>query len=135
MGQHPAHVPDSEWAVLEVLWDQGACTVRQLADVLYPTGGPSDYATVHKLLERLERKGYVTRTRREGVFFFQAVLQRDDLIGRQLEALVDKMCGGSLQPLLTSLIKVKRLTRAELRELLTLVDDLDPKSRRQKDRG
>jgi BlaI family penicillinase repressor len=135
MGQNPTHVPDAEWAVLEALWDRGASSVRGLAGVLYPRGGASDYATVHKLLERLEAKRYVKRERKQGVFVFEAALQRDDLIGRQLEALVEKMCGGSLQPLLTNLIRVKRLTPAELRDLLALVDNLDQKAKRKKDRG
>ena len=47
----------------------------------------------------------------------------------------EKMCGGSLQPLLTNLIRVKRLTPHELRELLALVDSLDAKTRSRKERG
>jgi predicted transcriptional regulator len=135
MGHNPRHVTEAEWPVLELLWDRGPATVRQLTDVLYPKGGPSEYATVHKFLERLEAKELVSRDRTGGVQVFQATVGRDELIGQQLEALVEKLCGGSLQPLLTNLIRVKRLTPAELRELLDLVDSLDPKSRRKKDRG
>jgi predicted transcriptional regulator len=108
--------------------------VRRLADVLYPRGGPSEYATVHKLLERLERKNFVSRKRSEGVYLFQALVGRDELIGRQLETLIEKMCGGSVQPLLTNLIRVKRLKPAELRELRALVDSLDRQSKPKKDR-
>jgi predicted transcriptional regulator len=135
MGQPLPHVADAEWAVLEVLWDQGPASVRQLTDVLYPRGGPSEYATVHKLLERLETKKIVHRKRSAGVFVFQALVGRDELIGQQLETVVEKMCGGSLQPLLTNLIRVKRLKPEELRELLALVDDLDRQSKPKKDRG
>ena len=135
MGQPLPHVADAEWAVLEVLWDQGPASVRQLTDVLYPRGGPSEYATVHKLLERLETKKIVHRKRSAGLFVFQAPVRRDELIGQQLETLVEKMCGGSLQPLLTNLIRVKRLKPEELRELLALVDDLDRQSKPKKDRG
>src|SRR6516165_9256295 len=101
MGSNPPHVTDAEWPVLELLWDRGPATVRQLTDVLYPRGGPSEYATVHKFLERLEGKGLVSRDRSGGVYVFRAAVGRDELIGQQLEALVEKMCGGSLQPLLT----------------------------------
>jgi predicted transcriptional regulator len=135
MAQPPPHVTDAEWAVLEQLWDRGPAAVRQLADVLYPRGGPSEYATVHKLLERLEAKGVVRRDRGGGLYRFRAVLDRDALIGRQLEALVEKMCGGSLQPLLTNLVRVKGLSPAELRELLALVDSLDRKAKPKKDPG
>jgi predicted transcriptional regulator len=132
---HPPPPTDKEWAVLEQLWELGPATVRQLTDLLYPRGGASEYATVHKFLERLEEKGYVSRKRRGGVFVFQADCSRDEVIGRQLETLVEKMCGGSLQPLLSNLVRVKRLTPAELRELLALVEDLDRPARPKKHRG
>lgn len=125
MSKNAPNVTDAEWSVLQLLWDSGPATVRQLADVLYPRGAASEYATVHKLLERLDAKGCVRRERRGGVYVFQAAIERDQVIGQQLEALVEKMCGGSLQPLLTSLIRVKRLKPDELRELLALVRDLD----------
>jgi predicted transcriptional regulator len=126
------NITDAEWAVLELIWERKEASVRQLTEVLYPKGGASEYATVHKLLERLEGKGYVSRKKSSGVYLFQATVGRDDVIGRQLEALVDKMHGGSLQPLLTNLIRVKRLTARELRELLALVEQLDQKGKGKK---
>ena len=135
MGRNTPSITDAEWAVLERLWQDGPATVRRLADSLYPKGGASEYATVHKLLERLEAKGYVRRDRREGVYVFRAVVERDAIIGQELEALAEKMCGGSLQPLLMTLLRVKRLKPEELRELLAIVEEFDAKSSRKKPRG
>ncbi len=129
MGRSLPHVPDAELAVLQLLWERGPSAVRQVADVLYPGGGPSDYATAHRLLERLEAKGYVRRDKVEGVYLFRALLDRDAVLGQQLETLVERMCGGSLQPLLSTLVKSKRLSAEELRELLELVER---ESRRKK---
>ena len=122
MARHVPHIPDAELAVLQLLWERGPSPVRQLADCLYPGGGPSEYATAHRLLERLEAKGYVTREKAEGVYVFRAAQDRDAVIGQQLEALLERLGGGSLQPLLSTLVKSKRLTAAELRELLALVE-------------
>src|SRR6267143_1767152 len=133
MARGTPNITDAEWAILEQLWDGRSASVRQLADVLYPRGGPSEYATVHKLLERLEAKGYVRRERSGGVFLFRASVDRDDLIGQQLETLVERMCGGSLQPLLSNLIRVKRLKPEELKDLLTLVVSLDKRSKSKRD--
>jgi len=126
---------DAEWSVLQLLWDKGPASVRRLTEVLYSKGGPSEYATVHKLLERLEAKGYVLRDRSGGVYVFRAAIDRDAVIGQQLETLVAKMCGGSLQPLLTNLVRAKHLKPAELRELLELVDRLDARGKAKKERG
>ena len=134
MARTPQNVTDAEWSLLDVLWNQGPATVRHLTEVLYPSGGASEHGTVYKLLERLEAKGCVKRDRSGGVYEFRPAVARDDVIGRELEALVEKMCGGSLQPLLSNLVRVKRLTPAELRELLAMVDSLDPKSKPKKDR-
>jgi predicted transcriptional regulator len=135
MSRTTANITEAEWAVLQQLWERGPATVRQLTDVLYPKGGASEYATVHKLLERLEAKGCVRAERGSSPIRFAAAVGRDDLIGRQLEDLVEKLCGGSLQPLLSNLIRTRRLTPAELRDLLALVDRLDAPARPKKDRG
>ena len=135
MGNELPDVTDAEAAVLQRLWDTGPATVRRLRDALYPGGGPSEHATVHKLLERLESKGYVKRRRVDGSLVFAAQIERDELLGQQFEALLDKLGGGSLQPLLTNLVRVKRLTAEELRELLALVEELGQAKKSKKDRG
>src|SRR5437588_8090746 len=98
-------VTDAELAVLQALWDGGAATIRRLTDELYPGGSTAHYATVQKLLERLEAKGFVRRRRQTGAHLFEAAIARDDLVGRLLEQMADKLCGGSLTPLLTHLVR------------------------------
>ncbi len=116
------HVTDAELAVLQLLWERGPAAIRQVADILYPGGGASEYATAHRLLERLEAKGYVRRQKTEGVYLFRAARDRETVLGEQLETLVERMCGGSLQPLLSTLVRSKRLSADELRELLDMVE-------------
>jgi predicted transcriptional regulator len=124
MARTPQDVTEAELAVLEVLWDQGPASRRQITDALYPRGGPAHYTTVQKLLERLEGKGYVRKNRGEGVRTFTAALNREDLIGRRLRDVADKLCGGSLTPLLLNLVRARPLTAGELDELRALLDDL-----------
>jgi BlaI family penicillinase repressor len=122
-------VADAELAVLEVLWERGPSTIRQLADALYPSGTVAHYATVQKLLERLEAKACVTRDRTAWAHVFQAKIDRDALIVRRLQATADRLCGGSLTPLLTNLVRAKRLTADERRELHALMAELDQQSK------
>ena len=51
-----------------------------------------------------------------------------------LEALAEKLSGGSLQPLLSNLVRTKRVSAADLRELLDLVESQGKKPK-TKDRG
>ncbi len=128
MARTPRDVTDAELAVLQVLWDHGPATVRLLTDTLYPEGTAAQYATVQKLLERLEGKGCVVRDRRPWPHVFQATIDRDELIGRQLRAVAEKLCGGSLAPLLTHLLRTENLSPREREELRQFMDDLNPPS-------
>src|SRR5687767_4808939 len=131
-----AEVTDAELAVLQALWDlAGPGTIRQLTDRLYPEGSASCYATVQKLLERLEGKGFVKRDRSGSVHAFEACVCRDELIGRRLRTVAEKLCGGSLTPLLTHLVRAEKLSAAERAELRGLIDELDQSGNKRKGKG
>jgi predicted transcriptional regulator len=122
-------VTDTELAILQVLWDQGTATRRKITDILYPGGDTAHYATVQKLLERLEAKGYVRHDRRGGVLSFTAAVDREQFISRRLLEMAEKLCGGSLTPLLMNLVRAKQLSAKELEELRALLEELRPQAK------
>jgi predicted transcriptional regulator len=126
VAQTDPRVTDAELAVLKELWDQGASTIRQLTDRLYPGGSAAHYATVQKLLERLEAKGCVTRHSAGRAHSFAPAVDRARIIERRLRETADKLCEGSLTPLLTQLVGSARLSKAELASLRDLVRRLEP---------
>ncbi|WP_337175497.1 BlaI/MecI/CopY family transcriptional regulator [Paludisphaera sp.] len=125
MGRDDVDVTDAELALLTALWDDGPVPIRRLAEGVYGDGGPSAYATVQKLLERLERKGCVARDRTGSVHVFAAAVDRGELIGRRLRAVADSLCGGSFTPLLTHLVEGRGLSAKDRDELRSLIDRLD----------
>jgi predicted transcriptional regulator len=135
MARTPQDVTDTELAILQILWDQGPSTRRQITDVLYPNGGAAQYATVQKLLERLEAKGFVAaKNRGQGVLTFTVSLDRDELISRKLQDMAEKLCGGSMTPLLMNLIRAQPLTDRQLDELRSFVEDLRRRGKRKGER-
>ena len=134
MARSPQDVTETELAVLQVLWDQGPATIRQITDLLYPEGEAAHYATVQKLLDRLEAKGFVTRDRTPPAHAFAAAVDRADLIGRRLQAMAEQLCGGSMTPLLTHLVRGRRLSARERQDLRGLIDELDRKNKAKGER-
>ena len=122
-------VTDAELGVLQALWDDGPATIRQLTDRLYPGGSTAHYATVQKLLERLEAKGCVARDRSAMTHKFAAKVGRDVYIGGQLRAMAERLCGGSLTPLLTHLVKTESLSEHDRKELRKLLGHAKPSDR------
>lgn len=135
MSRTPRDVTDAELAILESLWAEGESSIRQLTDRLYPEGSVSHYATVQKLLERLEGKKYVDRSRNAIPHQFRAAVAREELIGRRLQATAEKLCGGSLTPLIMHLVRNNRLSSTERRELRELIDELERGNRNAKSKG
>ncbi len=119
----PDNVTETELAILQVLWEDGPATIRQVTDRLYPEGTTSEYATVQSLLQRLEAKGYVRRDRRSFAHVFRAKVARERFLDQRLQDLAEKLCGGSLTPLLIHLAEGTRLTPAERQMLRRLIDE------------
>ncbi|OWK36119.1 BlaI/MecI/CopY family transcriptional regulator [Fimbriiglobus ruber] len=123
-------VTDAELRVLEALWEHGPSPIRKLTDHLYPGGGSSSYATVQKLLERLEEEGCVTRDRTAMTHVFTALIGRDTYISEQLRSVADRLCGGAMTPLLTHLLKTATLADADRKELRKLLNAHRPPGRK-----
>jgi predicted transcriptional regulator len=124
-------VTQAELAVLQSLWEKGPCNIRKLTDELYPDGTVSHYATVKKLLERLEAKGHVRRDRSLAVHVFEATTERDHLIGHRLRAVAASLCNGLMTPLLMHLVGSERLTDEELQSLRSMLDAIEKSPKRK----
>ena len=112
---------DSELAVMQLLWENEVLTNPEIRQLLYPDGGQATAGTVQKLLERLEKKGFVSRDRTHFVHFFRATISRQEYVGGQMETLAAKLTGGSFVPMITHLVESKILSAKERREISELL--------------
>jgi len=115
-------VSDAELQLLQELWKAPA-TPQELQAKLAEAGAERAYTTVQTLLHRLLRKGFVAR-RRDGVAqIYSARVDRDELLARHVAALADRLCAGSVSPLVLSLVKTRRFSRGELARFKKLLED------------
>jgi len=123
----PARPPlaNAELAIMELLWDAQRLTAREIREVLYPGSTKAQHGTVQRLLQRLEDKGFVARDRNLPVYFFSALISREEYASSQLESLAQRLTGGSLAPLVTHLVEEKRISRSEIERLRQILGD-DP---------
>lgn len=133
MARTPQDVTDAELDVLQVLWKHGPLAIRRITELLYSECKTSQYATVQKLLERLEAKECVVRDRSSNVHVFSAQVDREELVGRRLQAVAEELCEGSLTPLLTNLVQMQKLSAKERQMLRDLIDEHDA-AKHKKDR-
>lgn len=135
MARTPRDVTEAELNVLQVLWQRGPLTIRAVAGILKPNRVDAYYSTVKKLLERLEAKNFVRRELEGIAYVYEPVVDRDQLVERRLREVAEKLCDGSVTPLLTQLSRHGRLNKKQQGMLMELIDDLarqeKPKPKRQ----
>jgi BlaI family penicillinase repressor len=125
---------EAQFAVIEALWRNGPQSIRELTAQIYPAQTTSDYATVQKLLNQLEEKGCASRNRSQLAHVFQATIVREDVIDSQLQELADKLCGGSIAPVLMRLVEASKLSARERDALRKLLDEPRISKRNKRDK-
>jgi predicted transcriptional regulator len=119
-------ISDAELEVLQALWAKGPDTPQGLQERLSGQGTDWAYTTVQTLLHRLLRKGYVARTREGVAQVYRASVDREDVLAAHLDDLARRMCAGAASPLLLSLVRSKRFSRAELARFREILDESAP---------
>lgn len=119
-------VTDGELSILQVLWERGEATSREITTVLYEEVTDPKMASVQKLIERLEAKGCVHRDRSQRAHRFRARVSHEEYLRNRLQALADRVCHGELVPLVTTLLRSQGVSPTEREQLRQLVDDLWP---------
>jgi predicted transcriptional regulator len=103
-----------ELEVMDLLWRLGEASVRQLHEVI-DHGRPA-YTTVQTIVQRLEQKGAVRRTRKIGnALLFEPVITRKSAYRRIIDELLD-LVGGS-QPLVAHLVESGKLSLDDLKAI------------------
>ena len=119
-------ITDGELSILQVLWQRGVATTREITELVYAEVTDPKMSSVQKLIERLEGKGCVERDRSERAHRFQPRVSQEEFLQSRLQSLADRVCDGELVNLMTTLVRSKGISRNERHELRKLIDELWP---------
>ena len=112
---------DGEWRIMNLLWEKAPLRVPERTELLREDTGWSR-ATVNMMLARLEEKGAV-RSEAEGRSkVFVPVLTQADARQKETARFLDRLYGGSLGLMVSSLAGQKGLSREEIRELYAILE-------------
>ena len=104
-----------ERQILEVLWEHGASSVREIQEKFPATKRPA-YTTVQTMVARLEAKKAVRRAKKIATaFIFEAATPRDAARRRLIDDFL-AVFGGEPQPIMTHLIESGRLSLDDVQE-------------------
>jgi predicted transcriptional regulator len=117
-----------ELRIMEVLWDRGAASVREVQEA-FPEAQRPAYTTIQTTMYRLEAKRAIRRTKKiSNAHIFEAVTSRTAAHRRLIDDLLT-VFGGRSQPVMTHLIETGKLTLDDLREAEKTLRQLAAKER------
>lgn len=115
------NLSDSEWKLMNRLWEQSPRTIMELtAAVREDTGWSKN--TVITMLSRLEAKGAVRHEEGGRAKQYFPALRREDAALAETENLLDKVYGGSLGLMMSAMAESRRLTEADIAELSAILE-------------
>ena len=117
---------DSEWLLMNALWDHSPSTITQLVERLRVDTGWSKH-TVITMLSRLEAKGAVRHEEGERAKQFYPILDRADTQRQETRSFLSRLYGGSLKLMVNTLVGDTRLSDEDLAALDALLKKAEEK--------
>ena len=115
---------EGELAILQVLWERGPSTVREVTEAVQEQRG-TGYTTTLKLMQIMHEKGMVERVAEGRSHIYSAVARQEDMQVRLLDRLLQTAFGGSASRLVMQALGNHRASEAELREIKDLIKTLE----------
>ena len=112
---------DKEIAIMNVLWDGGAMSMRDILDRL-PEPKPH-FNTVATFVRRLEQNGMVTHKELGARFFlYEPAVSREKYAEQVNKESVNRFFGGSYMEFISCLVDQQEVSVDELKELIKMVE-------------
>lgn len=113
---------DSELKVMDVLWREGDLPAKAIARTLTEETG-WNVNTTYTLIKRCIAKKAIERS--EPGFMCRALVSKEQVQQEETQELIDKVFDGSADKLFASLLGGRRISREQLMQLRSMIDDMD----------
>jgi predicted transcriptional regulator len=128
MSPSPETLGRQELAILRFIAEHHPVTVRDVAAHFAETSGLAR-TTVLTVMQRLLRKGYLTRRKRDGMPSYSSALSSQKLLDQVVGEFVDEVLGGAVSPFVAYLTRSAHLSSDEVRKLEKLLDQLESREK------
>ena len=123
-------IAGAEMEVLVALWRLESGTVRDVMEELRREGRRLAYTTVLTLMSRLERKGHVVRSSKDGLaLVYRPRITREKVLKARLDAMVRQLGDGEAGPLVLQLVQAHKLSTSDIQQLRELLGKLESEAR------
>ena len=120
-------IADTEWKIMEVLWEENNLTIGDIREKLSSTGW-SD-STIKTLVRRLVQKGAIKADDSLGQFRYFPDVSEAECKKNETRNLINRVYKGSVKMLVANLVSDSNLTDDETKRLMELIDKMEEGSK------
>ena len=117
---------DSEWQIMNALWEGHPATAREIAERL-PDDNQWAYTTIKTMLSRLVGKKALSERKRANTSVYEPLIERNDAQRSAVSTLIENAFGGSVEPFL-GFVANSTISPRQRQQLLEMLDreDIEP---------
>ena len=117
---------ESELAILQILWDMGEATVRDVHEVLEQKKD-TGYTTTLKIMQIMTEKGLLVRNTESRTHIYKPALSREKVQKNFLDKMLNGLFRGSESRLVMGALDKKELSEKELTEIKEYLKQFEDK--------
>ena len=122
MAKPKAELFDSEWAILQVVWEQEPCTAPAVQEALQKERDWA-YTTVKTIMDRMVKKGLLTTEKIRNLYLYRAAISKAQAQRGEILRTVKRAFDGALTPMMQFLIENEKLSEEDYRQLERLIQN------------
>lgn len=115
-------ISDKEWEIMKILWASSPLTAQEIIASLTSQDPSWHPKTAKTLLNRLVKKKALAYQQDGRAYLYRPLVHEGDCVRAEAESFLQRVFGGSLQPMIAHFVEEKKLAPEELAELKRLLD-------------
>lgn len=114
-------ISETEWEVMNVLWNRSPLAASQIIETLQAADPSWHERTVKTLLNRLLKKRALGFRKEGRAYLYRPLVLKADCVRAASESFLERVFGGSLQPMLAHFVENRKLSADEIAQLKRLI--------------
>ena len=117
---------ESELEILQILWEKGDCTVREVHEIL-TRNKEAGYTTTLKLMQIMHEKNLVTRDTSSKTHIYSALASQQKTQQHLVSKLIDNAFNGSAARMVMQALGNRTSSKDEIEAIKKYLDELSQK--------
>jgi len=118
------NLTNTEWNLMECLWETSPSTGREAVDYLREHMGWTRSTTL-TMLRRMTEKGLIRCEDKDGMKVYSPLVKREDAVIKETDDFLNRVYKGSVSLMMSAITKKQELTKEEIEELFAILREAE----------